>query len=162
MNINFTFVCHLSCMDFARVWKFPLSQNFVCFQNGWGDCYSFEWLIPEIMGQFYSVVGSSSEGQDTGQAFSFPVELPVNTMNTEVEGNHLFQKIFLKNFSMIVCFNNSAFVGTCLFLRNKDALKAQCFRGFMIWSSTTFNFVWKHKQQGLENYHRHFFKKCNI
>lgn len=42
------------------------------------------------MGQFYSVVGSSSEGQDTGQAFSFPVELPVNTMNTEVEGNHLF------------------------------------------------------------------------
>ena len=75
------------------------------------------------MGQFYSVVGSSSEGQDTGQAFSFPVELPVNTMNTEVEGNHLFQKIFLKNFSMIVCFNNSAFVGTYLFLRNRDALK---------------------------------------
>ena len=52
------------------------------------------------MGQFYSVVGSSSEGQDTEQAFSFPVELPVNTMNTEVEGNlqfvlkNLFKKLF--------------------------------------------------------------------
>lgn len=47
------------------------------------------------MGQLYSIVASSVEVHDTGQTFSSTLEVPVSTLNTEVEGN---LNSFLKNY----------------------------------------------------------------
>lgn len=51
------------------------------------------------MGQLYSVFASSVEVHDTGQNISSTVELPVSTLNTEVEGNLNFLK---KNYERLL------------------------------------------------------------
>ena len=99
-----------------------LNSSFSCFQNGWGDCYNIKWLIPEIMGQLYSVAASRFEVHDGGQAFSSTVELPVSTLSTEAEGNLQFFNFlnFLKKllkffYSIILLFSNSPFIKICFF-----------------------------------------------